>query len=421
MDISTIKSAFKPSSEISDPNFFAGRKETIKKAIIDFQDDGAFMVVHGLRGVGKSSVAKQLKLIAEGDKRLIKALELEKFVPRKGFNYLTHVVTCDGNTKNTESLLSRILAGADQNPSLFSNTNAGIGKIQQLKTKSSTKGSAKIAGLGVEGNTEQEKSYITYSTEDVFQHFKQLLGIVRKDNLDKNGILFIIDEFDVLKDKSGFSSLVKTCSNDFVKFMVVGIANTISELVEDHSSVGRQLKSVDVDKMSEDELWEIIVKAERSIGKDFEFTDDAAGSITKSADGFPYFVHLLGGEALMRAFETGQSQIDKELTEEIKHDIANGKLYTLYEEMYHDAVKNSQQREILLKLFAQRQTDEIFSETIYSEAKADWAITNPTQLMKELTKAGTETQGVLTKVREKYYRFTDPVFKVYANLRTFKF
>jgi len=41
--------------------------------------------------------------------------------------------------------------------------------------------------------------------------------------------------------------------------------------------------------------------------------------------------------------------------------------------------------------------------------------------MKELTQPQDSSIAVLTKLREQYYRFTDPVFKVYAKLRTWKF
>ena len=41
--------------------------------------------------------------------------------------------------------------------------------------------------------------------------------------------------------------------------------------------------------------------------------------------------------------------------------------------------------------------------------------------MRELTQPQDGSIGVLTKLREQYYRFTDPVFKVYARLRNWKF
>ena len=79
MDIDKIQSAFFPSREITDPEFFVGRKEEIKNSMFALSDSGSFLAIHGLRGVGKSSVAKQVQLIAEGNKVLPKTLKIDRF------------------------------------------------------------------------------------------------------------------------------------------------------------------------------------------------------------------------------------------------------------------------------------------------------------------------------------------------------
>ncbi|HEV8084807.1 MAG TPA: hypothetical protein VGP55_16485 [Chitinophagaceae bacterium] len=70
MDIQKIQNAFSPSREITDPDFFVGRYEEMKSSVLALSEKGSFIAIHGLRGVGKSSIAKQIKLIAEGDKTL---------------------------------------------------------------------------------------------------------------------------------------------------------------------------------------------------------------------------------------------------------------------------------------------------------------------------------------------------------------
>lgn len=66
LDIGKIQTAFSPAREIEDPKLFVGRGEEIKNAILAIQNPGGFIAIFGLRGVGKSSIANQLKLIAEG-------------------------------------------------------------------------------------------------------------------------------------------------------------------------------------------------------------------------------------------------------------------------------------------------------------------------------------------------------------------
>ena len=420
MDIQKIQNAFSPAREITDPEFFVGRYDEIKSSILALSERGSFIAIHGLRGVGKSSIAKQVKLIAEGNKILAKALNLERFIPNKGFDYLTIYTSCDTFTKTMADVLKRIIFGDNESGGLLSFTSAGDKKIESIKESFKVGGSAGLFGIKVEGGSEDEVTYKTTLTDDLIQQFKQLLGTVQKDNQNKTGLLIIIDEFDTLKDKSDFGSIIKTCSNEFVKFAVGGIANTVTELIEGHTSIGRQISPVHVNKMPQHEMRGILKKAEHFILNKITFSESAAEEITKSAEGFPYFVHLLGKNALLNAFEFSKNIVTHQDILEIKEEISKGRLATIYEEIYHSAVKESPQRELLLKFFAEDQEDIVFSEPVYSNTK-DLGVTNPSQLMKELTQPQDGSIGVLTKLREQYYRFTDPVFKVYARLRTWKF
>lgn len=299
-------------------------------------------------------------------------------------------------------------------------TSTGDRKIESIKETYKAGGSAGLFGVKLEAGAQEEVNYKTVLTDDLIQQFKQLISTVQKDNQNKSGLLIIVDEFDVLKDKSGFGSLVKTCSNDYVKFAVSGIANTVTELVEGHTSIGRQLHPITINKMPPEEMYGILKRAEHHISNTITFDDNSSGVITASAEGFPYFVHLLGKQALLKAFEVGKNIVTDDDINEIKTEISNGRLRTIYEEIYHSAVKESAQRELLLKFFAEEESDEIYTVPVYSNAK-DLGVTNPSQLMKELTQPQDGSLAVLVRLREQYYRFSDPVFKVYAKLRTWKF
>lgn len=420
MKIDNINSAFYPSKEITNPEFFVGRKDEIKDSIIALSDPGSFLSFYGLRGVGKSSVINQVKLLAEGDTVLSKRLKIERYLPAKGFKYLTIMTNCDSYTLTVTDLLKRILFGDNNNPSLLSFTKTGDRKLEYIKESFKAGGGANLMGVKLEAGTQEERSYSSYLSDDLIQQFKLVLGTIQKDNQDKSGILILIDEFDVLKDKTGFSSIIKTCSNEFVKFGVSGIANTLTELISDHSSIGRQLHSIQINKMQPEEMFGIIKRAEVHIRNEITFTTDASNAIINHAEGFPFFVHLLGKEALYEAFENSQKTIDLKTIQALRERICSGRLKTIYEDIYHSSVKSSPQRELILKLFAEDENNEIYSEKVYSDAK-DLGVSNPSQLMRELTTPQDGSVGVLTKIREQYFRFTDPVFKVYARLRTWKF
>lgn len=420
MTIEKIQNSFTPSKEIESPEFFVGRYSEIKNSITALSEKGSFLAIHGLRGVGKSSIAKQIIHIAEGSNTLVNSLNLEKYIPGSQFNFLTLYTSCDSYTLNTADLIKRIIFGDNYSGGLLTLTSAGDKRIEEIKQSFKGGGSASIFGTKIEGGGERSVVYKSVLTDDLIQQFKQLLSIVKKDNQKKSGLLIVIDEFDTLKDKSEFASLIKTCSDDYIKFAVCGIANTVSELIEGHLSITRQINPILVNKMPSDEMKGILRRAEHFVDNKITFTSDAAEEIVKSSEGFPYFVHFLGKHCFLEAFELDKTKIEQGDVISIKKHIAEGKLATIYEEMYHSAVKGSPQREVLLRLFAEEDKTEIFTESIYSNAK-DLGISNPSQLMRELTQPQNGNIGVLTKLREQFYRFTDPVFKVYARLRNWKF
>lgn len=421
LDTRSIHAAFSPSKEIHDPKFFVGRADEIKKAINALLNPGSFLAIFGLRGVGKSSIAHQIKLIAEGNQTLPISLGLEKTLPSKPFNYIVHRYVSDGFVLNISDLLKRVLFGDEANASLFSLTKAGDKQLAEFKRTLGVEGGVSAFGAKIGAKGTEESKFTSYVSDDLTQQFRALLGTIRKDNQEKDGLLILVDEFDTINDKTGFASIVKACSGEFVRFGVVGIGANVTELLKDHSSISRQIDFIDVPLMPELERAQILNRAAQQIQYAITFSDPARDEICKKSEGFPYFVHLLGKEAMLLTFERAGHEVTMDDIELLSKNISDGRLTNTFENVYHESVKNSPQREILLKLFAESSDNEIQSEEIYALAKG-FDISNPSQLMKQLTSPdNTLTTPVLVKIREKYYRFTDPVFKVYARIRNWKF
>lgn len=419
LDIDKIHRAFSPAREIQDPRLFVGRKDEIQAGITALLNPGGFIAIFGLRGVGRSSLAYQIKLIAEGRNDVPQALGLHRFMPKKKFNYIVRYLRCDGFVYDIPALLKRILFGDETNPSLFSLTKAGEKKLKEMRKTLELEGKAGFFGtnMGIKGG--EQATYENYISDDLIQQFRQLLGTINKDNQNKRGLLILIDEFDTIPNKQGFASIIKACSSDYVKFGVIGIASSVTELIREHSSIGRQIDSIYVPTMSPTELSHILRTAEHWVGNRILFDMEASNTIVQRSEGFPYFTHLLGKEAMLLAYKRGGTHVTEDDIQHLGNMIVEGKLQTVYEDFYQAAVKNSPQREILLKAFAEQEADEINTEEIYALVK-ELGISNPSQLMKELTATENYTP-VLVKVRERCYRFSDPVFKVYASLRQWKF
>ncbi|SHN23079.1 hypothetical protein SAMN04488057_11257 [Cyclobacterium lianum] len=416
LDITDINDAFSPTHEISDPTKFVGRYEEIESLVLGLTTDSSFLSIFGLRGIGKSSIAKQIKLIAEGDKTLTKLLSLEYLLPKKGFNYMVHLVSCDEFILDITSLIKRVLLGDDKNESIFSHNKNGDKRVKSFKEG----GKANIGGgfMGIKGGIEgsDETTFESIQTDDLVQEFRKALSTTQKDNQKKTGLLILIDEFDILKDKRGFASLVKTCSSKYVKFGIIGIGESTEDLIEDHASIGRQISSVLVKPMNIKELLDIINHAESSIRKEIKFDSDVKKDMVKEAEGFPYFVHLLGKECLLLAFKRQLKVVTEELYCEVKDKLIKGKIQLTQEFRYVEACRTSQERELLLRLFASSDDNKILIEEVYSQAR-EYGIEKPSSFMHKLTEKG-KIEPILVYSRdERHVRFSDPILKVYIKKR----
>jgi hypothetical protein len=416
LDITDINNAFSPTHEIGDPTKFVGRYEEIESLVLGLTTESSFLSIFGLRGIGKSSIGKQIKLIAEGDKTLTKILSLEYLLPKKGFNYMVHLVSCDEFIPDITSLIKRILLGDDRNESIFSHNKNGERRVKSFKEsgKASIGGGIMGFNAGVEGS--DETTFESIQTDDLIQEFRKALATTQKDNQKKSGLLILIDEFDILKDKNGFASLVKTCSSKYVKFGVIGIGESTEDLIEDHASIGRQISSVLVKPMNQKELLEIIKHAELSIKKEIQFDTDVKKDMVKEAEGFPYFVHLLGKECLILAFKRQLTIVSEELYCEVKENLIKGKIQLTQEFRYVEACRTSQERELLLRLFALSDENKILIEDIYAQAR-DYGLEKPSSFMEKLTEKGKIEPILLYSRDERHVRFSDPILKVYVKKR----
>jgi len=418
IDISDITKAFSPTHEIQDPKKFIGRYQEIESCLSSLASEGSFIAIIGLRGIGKSSVANQVKLIAEGDETLPKLLQLKYLLPNKGFDFMVHFVRCDEFIADIPSLIARILYGDDQNPSIFSHNKEGDKRMTVHKEKNKINGTlgVPIAKLGAE--TENEATFESQISEDLIQNFRLALAVTQKDNQKKTGLLILIDEFDVIKNKKGFASIVKTCSSKFIKFGVVGIGDSIEDLIEDHSSVGRQINSITVNPMPDKELKQIIKAAELSLKNEICFDNNVIESIVKISEGFPYFVHMLGKESIMATFKKREQIVTLAIYTAIKDKLINGKMSLTQEHRYAEVCRTSAERELLLKLFSYSEDNYILTEDIYIQAK-ELGIEKPSIYMDDLRDSKT-ISPILIKSRDgRHVRFCDPILKVYAKNRRF--
>jgi hypothetical protein len=99
----------------------------------------------------------------------------------------------------------------------------------------------KVASWGTKG--QEAAKYTSAVPGDIIQTFRNFTSAVVELNnrtfSKRESVLILLDEFDVIKEKQGLGSLIKTLSSDRVKFGICGIRQDLSNLIADHASVGR--------------------------------------------------------------------------------------------------------------------------------------------------------------------------------------
>ena len=93
---------------IRDPSRFVGRTDLIHDCMSAINSSTGLISVFGKRGVGKSSLLRQLQQMALGEYALAKRAGLAHLIPSKPRTYLTVYYSCDSLISNGKDLLSRL-------------------------------------------------------------------------------------------------------------------------------------------------------------------------------------------------------------------------------------------------------------------------------------------------------------------------
>jgi len=409
-----INNAFLPAKEITESEKFSGRKKYVEEAYHSLLSDGTNIAIVGNRGIGKSSLARQIINIGQGDNSLLDKLDIYN---DSTLNCLCVYFACGNSIQNTNDLLKSLLSSNDS-------LSEGLYDLQ-----SSTKTSAKISGsanVGIPiakfsfgGDATEEKTtkslFDQHSIEIIFQN---VINNILKLKKYQDGIMIVVDEFDQIKDTTGFASYLKSLATNSpgLKFCIVGVAQNIQELMKEHQSSDRLFAGsiINLPSMDFDELNSIIKNAEESINKHIIFDDTAIKKIISLSKGHPYIVHLLGKQTLIKAFLEPTYLINESYIDDVLKSIAEREADPVLEGRYKKAVASSKHREIVLKAFAESvKGEEIYTSDAYRNT--DDEVENPSQYVGQLV---TEDYGAeIIKIRDRYYRFKDSLFQTYVSFR----
>ena len=262
-----IGQLFSPATPINEKDMFAGRGKQIKAVLDAISQRGLHAIVYGERGVGKTSLSNVLAGFFSGAKKAILA-------PR---------VTCHS---------------ADTFPELWNRI------FREIKADDSVQTVGLIHSVN-DGPTLSDIYGSVTITPDVV---REALASIS----DRYILLLIIDEFDRLEEPISrrlFADTIKVLSDYAVNATVVlvGVADTVDGLIEEHESIQRNLVQVPMPRMSQNEMKQIIMDRLPKAGMTID--ESALDKICVISRGLPHYVHLLGQHSAWAATENGESTI----------------------------------------------------------------------------------------------------------------
>lgn len=261
---SCLRSAFTPSRPIQNPTMLAGRREVLRTLIRSIEDQQFHVIVYGERGIGKTSLLHILSQIAT-DAR-----------------YLVRYASCSEDASVSEFFRA-----------IFTD-------IPLLYHKDYLPTSEQVE----EG----------YSFADLLPESALSVPVISDTFAKLNGtrLLIILDEFDRANEhdfRRGIAELIKNLSDRAigVQLVIAGVASNLTELIEYIPSIRRNIRGLEVPNMSDDEVTDMIRRAEEASG--LTYTDDALRLVCEAAFGLPYLASLLGQHAGLAALDRGSSEV----------------------------------------------------------------------------------------------------------------
>ena len=211
-------------------------------------------------------------------------------------------------------------------------------------------------------------------------------------------------------------------TSDRVRYLPVGVANSVTTLLADHESIVRSLVAVKVPRMKPDELRAVVQQAVQQLavrGLVVNFEPGAVELLVARADGFPWFVHLLAQDALLASFSRRDLRVREGDIVHALLTLSQNEYSQHFASMYRAAVGNSQDRELTLRLYARWDEVDIATAEPNRILRTRLSVTNPAQALGQLAERAcgpvlVRTPGIgATRVQ-----FISEMFKIYVRMST---
>ncbi len=379
-DLLPVQDAFTPTRPVRDSAHLVGRVRQLERAISAIELERAHLVIFGERGRGKTSLANVIAEIASS----------------AGYGVVRHA--CNAETSFAQ-LFGAVLAKV---PPRYLRHAAG--PVAERGATDATMGSDDAPAVA--------------------RMPPNLLGVTEVTELFRGiragRLLIFVDEFDRLRGdslKNEFIELLKNLSDlgARVTFVIIGVAQTLGELLALHMSIQRSLVAIHLPLLAPGDIEALIRQGEQAA--DLAFAPEAREALLLFAKGSPYSAQLLCYHAVQTARRRAAGRV------ELAH-VAEGRATILeeashvHEEAYGRALAATPEAGDLLFAAAHGRSDAFGEFTAADIAGEEGDVARVEAVLARLAEpAG---GAVLTDRRtlpHPAYAFTNPTMRLYVLLR----
>lgn len=386
-----MASVLSPSRPLQSEEFLRGRAEHLAGIRRAFFQPGRHILIHGLRGVGKSSLAQTA------------AFQLSERID-------PILVGCDRSSTFTSVIRDIFDSAESLDPRLTEKTRELAGGFSKF---------------GITANGKVQLKYDQKVDPSSINEAVRLIDFISKSIAGEP--VFVVDEFDLLKDSSeqeAFADFAKQLSDRHInaRFIFCGIAQSAELLMAAHASVDRYFHTIDLGRLPWEARFEIVQEAATQLG--LQIDDNTVIRIAMISDGFPHYVHFIseklfwcifeannGGEATPQLFEEAMIKASDAMDMKLRapYEKATRKYQNDYEYVLWAAADGHE--------FTRRSAD-IFSsyERIMRNLDEDALPREKFNQRINSLKKPTHDE-VLTGSRQGWYEFTEKMLRGYVRLR----
>ena len=253
-----LRTAFTPSQPVVERRLFAGRTGTLTTLIRAIEDERLHVIVYGERGIGKTSL---MHVLAEA---------------ARDARYLVSYVSCGASSNFDETFR----AFANDVPLLF---HSAYGPTSPEAEKRAT-----VASL-----LPPEPVSVRLASDIV----SKLVG---------TRAIIVLDEFDRVESaefRLNIAEFLKNLSDRSIRvqLLIAGVAANLTELLAHIPSIQRSIFALEVPRMTEAEVRQLVKNGEELSG--LRFNETATSFVVAAASGSPYLASLLSHHAGLKAIE----------------------------------------------------------------------------------------------------------------------